>query len=178
MSFLRRRWRLLVALALLAAGAAVLVLLPRGEIQSAVKVGDGMTITWHDDTQQVEISAIGYRKKAVATVRIGSLEPQQVRADGNGTVHTSVFLGPAPGRAGTSVLVKGQGAGVGSRTLIGGLPPAAVGRGFPDVVPWAAAAALDLAAVLTVVLRRRGRHRRRWILTRRFRPPASTAPAV
>jgi hypothetical protein len=170
---LRRRLRIAAVVLLLAAAATVLLVMPRGTIQSAIKVGDGLTTVWHDKTEQLEITAIGYRKRSIATVKVGALPLQQVRADDNGTVRLTITLGPAPGRAGTSVLVNGRGESVGSRTLIGGLPPAASARGASDLTPWFIAATLVLAALIVALARRPHRGTHRYLPRRRLTEPAA-----
>ncbi|GAA2487797.1 hypothetical protein [Winogradskya humida] len=160
----RRPVRIVLVLALLATAAVVFVMLrspvtPQTVVNSS---NTGLTTTWHDGSNKLEVTAIGFRKKSVAKVRIGSDAWREIRADENGTVHLVVELGPAAGRAGTSVLVSGRSAGAGSRTLLGGLPPAASAHGPRDALPWALAGLLVVMALITGFGHRprRGIHRR------------------
>ncbi|WP_305786003.1 hypothetical protein [Symbioplanes lichenis] len=161
-----KKVRVVVAVVLLAAAAAVLALWPDTAPKQAkskfVSPGAGLTVAYDEKTGEINIAAIGYRKKSVAQVRVGSNPWQDVRADDNGTVKYTVMLGARPGLSGTSVLVSGRSASAGSRTLIGGLPPAASARGGVDLTPYAVANGLILMAVVAAFGHRprRGRHRR------------------
>jgi hypothetical protein len=160
-----RKVRVVVTLILLVAAAAVLALWPDSTTQTKSKFvspGAGLTVAYDERTGEINITAIGYRKKSVAQVRVGSNPWQDVRADDNGTVRHTVMLGARAGLSGTSVLVSGRSASAGSRTLIGGLPPAASARGGVDLTPYAMANVLILMAVVAAFGHRprRGRHRR------------------
>ncbi len=163
-SSVSRRTRIVVALLLLAAAVAVLVLMPEAERKKNAfpSPGAGLTVTYAETTQQLHVEAIGYRKRSVAQVRVGSDPWKDVRADDNGTVNYTVVLGARPGLSGTSVLVSGRSAAAGSRTLIGGLPPAASARGGVDMAPYAMASFLILLALAAAFGHRpyRGSHRR------------------
>ncbi|MFI5935889.1 hypothetical protein [Actinoplanes sp. NPDC051494] len=149
-SSVRRPVRVVLVLVLFVAGLVAFVMLrsPVTEQQSTVNPANtGLTTTWHDGSNELEVTAIGFRKRSMVKVRIGSEAWREVRADDNGTVHLTDELGPAAGRAGTSVLVSGRAASAGSRTLLGGLPPAASATGPRDVTPWAVAGLLELMAL-------------------------------
>jgi len=178
-SSVSKRVRVVVTAVLLAAAAAVLLLWPDTATTTAkskfVSPGAGLTVAYDDSSGEIDITAIGYRKKSVAQVRVGSNPWQDVRADDNGTVKLTVMLGARPGLSGTSVLVSGRSASAGSRTLIGGLPPAASARGGVELAPYAMANVLVLLAVVTAFGHRprRGRHRR---TRRRVRETAGSGP--
>lgn len=163
-SSVSRPVRIVVALVLLAAAAAVLVLMPAAEKKKNAfpSPGAGLTVTYDETTQELGVEAIGYRKRSVAQVRVGSDPWKDVRADDNGTVRYTMVLGARPGLSGTSVLVSGRSAAAGSRTLIGGLPPAASARGGVDLAPYAMANLLVLMALAAAFGHRpyRGSHRR------------------
>ncbi|AGL14307.1 hypothetical protein [Actinoplanes sp. N902-109] len=164
-SSVRRPVRVLLVLILLGTAAAVFAMLRSPVTAQATTTSStttGLTTTWHDGSNELEVTAIGYRKRSITKIRIGSDAWREVRADANGTVQLTVELGPAAGRAGTSVLVSGQAASNGSRTLVGGLPPAASAHGPRDALPWALAGALVLMALITAFGHRprRGVHRR------------------
>ncbi len=160
----RRPVRIVLVLVLLGAAAVVFAML-RSPVAAPAPVSSattGLTTTWHDGSNRLEVTAIGFRKRAVTKVRIGSDAWREIRADDNGTVHLLLDMGPAAGRAGTSVLVSGQASGAGSRTLMGGLAPAASAHGPRDALPWMLAGFLILMALVTAFGHRprRGVHRR------------------
>jgi hypothetical protein len=128
--------------------------------------GAGLTISWADGGRELQIVAADFRRRSVAQVRVGSQPWRQVSPDDSGTVKLLVPLQAATGQVGTTVVVSGRAVSGAERSLVGGVPPIAVGRGPADLVPWLVAALL-IAVAAGAALSRRSRAAR-----------AASAPAV
>jgi hypothetical protein len=110
--------------------------------------GADLTIGWADGGRELQIVAADFRRRSVAQVRVGDQPWWLISPDESGTVRLSVPLDAATrGQVGTTVVVSGRAVSGAQRSLIGGVPPIAVGRGPVDLVPWLVAALLAAVAV-------------------------------
>ncbi|GAB1691890.1 hypothetical protein [Krasilnikovia sp. M28-CT-15] len=146
--------RVTVVLILLAVAFGVLFVTARGgSPQPSAVAGSALSMRWTSDQGDLEIVAVGYRKRETAQVRVGSAAWRDVRADDNGTVQLTVPVDGAA--AGTTVVVDGRAAAGAARSLIGGVPPVVAARGPADLVPWLVAGVLVLIALGAAFSRRR-----------------------
>ncbi|RZU54378.1 hypothetical protein EV385_6329 [Krasilnikovia cinnamomea] len=146
--------RVAVVLALLALAVGVLFLTARGaSSQPSAAAGSALSLRWTGQQDDLEIVAVGYRKREIAQVRVGSAAWRDVRADDNGTVRLTVPVDGAA--AGTTVVVDGRAVAGGSRSLVSGVPPVVAARGPADLVPWLVAGVLVLIAAAAAFSHRR-----------------------
>ncbi|GAB1640537.1 hypothetical protein KRMM14A1259_09600 [Krasilnikovia sp. MM14-A1259] len=144
-------------LVLLALAGGVLLTAQRAPQQPPVAAVTGLSMRWTGE-QNLQVVAVGYRRREIAEVRVGSSPWRQVRADDNGAVTLTVPVDRAA--AGTTVVVSGRAAAGGSRSLAGGVPPAVAARGPVDLVPWVVSGVLVLIALGAAFAHRPGARRR------------------
>lgn len=121
---------------------------------SLAVAADSELIRTDQQSAQLVVRGVGFRGRSEIELRVGAGGTEVLRVDESGTLEAEV--GTSTGdvaEPGTSVIAIGRAPSGAARTLVGAVPPLPSGLGPADLVPWVAATAAGLGAI--VMWRRR-----------------------
>lgn len=111
---------------------------------------DSELIRTEQQSAQLVVRGVGFRGRSEIALRVGAEGTEVLRVDESGSLEAEVATSTGDvAEPGTSVIAIGRAPSGAARTLVGAVPPLPSGLGPADLVPWVAAAAAAVGAIVT-----------------------------